>query len=251
MSAPLEPPELTCYRLKDDAPAIIPARLERDWMDATDQRFAYRCTPVSIANSSGWELIMPFSIEATYFGGNQTEGLQVRALDNEHRASDVAVSHFGHGVLSFHPGYVFRTSPGWAIWARGTPNSYRDKIVPLEGLIETDWLSTTFTMNWRFNRTGSVRFNKGEAFCFITLVPHAILDDIQPRLLKLEDTPELKVEHDAFNESRRTFNRDLKVREPNAVAQGWQKHYIRGQPLTGGPTPIYHVTKRRMRAPEE
>jgi hypothetical protein len=251
MSVPIETPEFICYRLKNDAPALIPSRLERDWMDTTNQRFAYRCTPVSIANSSGWELIMPFSIEATYFGGDQTDDLQVRALDNKRRASDVAVSHFGHGVLSFHPGYVFRTSPGWAIWARGTPNSYRDKIVALEGLIETDWLSTTFTMNWRFTRTGSVRFNEGEAFCFITLVPHAVLDDIQPRLLKLEDTPELKVEHDAFNESRRTFNKKLKMLEPSAVAQGWQKHYIRGQPLTGGPKPTYHITKRRMRAPKE
>jgi len=32
-----------------DAPAIIPGRSERDWMDASTQRFAYRCTPLSIS----------------------------------------------------------------------------------------------------------------------------------------------------------------------------------------------------------
>jgi hypothetical protein len=52
-------------------------------------------------------------------------------------------------VLSFHPGYLFRTDPEWAVWCRGAPNSHKDGIVALDGLIETDWLPFFFTMNWR------------------------------------------------------------------------------------------------------
>jgi hypothetical protein len=55
--------------------------------------------------------------------------------------------HFGHGVLTFTTGYMFRTSPGWALWARGSPNAFKDRIVPLEGVVETDWLPFPFTMN--------------------------------------------------------------------------------------------------------
>ena len=32
---------------------IRPAPVERDWMDATNQRFAYRCLPLNIANAYG------------------------------------------------------------------------------------------------------------------------------------------------------------------------------------------------------
>jgi len=30
------------------------ARAARDWMNATDQRYANRCLPMLIANQSGW-----------------------------------------------------------------------------------------------------------------------------------------------------------------------------------------------------
>ena len=33
---------------------LRPAPLERDWMDASGERFAYRCLPLSIANAYGW-----------------------------------------------------------------------------------------------------------------------------------------------------------------------------------------------------
>ena len=61
--------------------------------------------------------------------------------------SRFVISHFGSGVLTFHAGYLFRTPPGWAVWARGAPNTVKDGIVPLDGLVETDWLPFTFTMN--------------------------------------------------------------------------------------------------------
>ena len=35
---------------------IRPAPVERDWMEATGNRFAYRCLPLNIANAYGWEV---------------------------------------------------------------------------------------------------------------------------------------------------------------------------------------------------
>ena len=64
-------PELLCYREYENPPDIIPGRSDRDWMDATHQRFAYRCTPLAVANASGWELVLPFSYSATWNGGPQ------------------------------------------------------------------------------------------------------------------------------------------------------------------------------------
>ncbi len=31
-------------------------------------------------------------------------------------------------------------------------------------------------MNWRFTRPTTVRFDRGEAFCFLVMTPHGMLD---------------------------------------------------------------------------
>ena len=55
----LPAPELVCYRLHPSPPPLVPARSARGWMEETPDRFAYRCTPLSIANASGWEISRP------------------------------------------------------------------------------------------------------------------------------------------------------------------------------------------------
>ena len=69
-------PELACYRVVADAPEIVPARAARAWMDATDQRYAYRCLPLSIANASGWEVLCPVGFEASWRGD---DALRIRS----------------------------------------------------------------------------------------------------------------------------------------------------------------------------
>lgn len=211
-------------------------------MDDTADRFAYRCTPLSIANASGWEITCPESFTATWEGDIAQDGIAVTPNVR------FAVSHFGAGVLTFHPGYLFRTSPGWALWARGAPNADKDGIVPLDGLVETDWLPFTFTMNWRFTRPGTVRFEKGEPFCFVTLFPHALIESVQPQLADLADDPQLKAHHDAWSTDRLAFNAGLASGDPEAVAQQWQRKYMKGEEPSGCPLP-HHRHKRRLAAP--
>lgn len=115
----LDPPELACYRISKDAPAIVPGGSDRRWMDELHQRFAYRCTPLSIANASGWEILNPRRFSASWDGDLSVRGVTVQSDDG----SPAAQSHFGEGVLTFHTGYLFRTNPGWAVWARGVPIS--------------------------------------------------------------------------------------------------------------------------------
>ena len=246
----LGPPGLTCYPLWPDPPALVPARPERAWMDATPERYAYRCIPLSIANSSGWELHMPFAFEAAWYGGAGMEAIQFRSSDP--RVPHFATSHFGGGIITFHTGWLFKTPPGWAVWTRGSPNTGKDGIVPLDGLVETDWLPFPFTMNWRFLKPGVIRFEAGEPFAFLTLVPHAQLDAVQPVVRPLDTDPELKAAFDGWASSRADFAKRLKAREDAAMAEKWQRTYVRGQ---GGPKseagegPMFHLSKRRLKPP--
>ncbi|MEZ0253340.1 MAG: DUF6065 family protein [Methylobacteriaceae bacterium] len=47
-------------------------------------------------------------------------------------------------------------------------------------------------LNGRFTRLGTVRFVKGECFCFIASVPYETFDAICPRIRSFDDAPELK-----------------------------------------------------------
>jgi TetR/AcrR family transcriptional regulator, transcriptional repressor for nem operon len=47
---------------------IRPAPVERDWLEATNQRFAYRCLPLNIANAYGWESLRNADFLAMWWG---------------------------------------------------------------------------------------------------------------------------------------------------------------------------------------
>jgi hypothetical protein len=95
---------------------IRPARVERAWMDATDQRFAYRCLPLNIANAFGWEILCPSGFTAAWDGGRGLESIQVHP---EPGTAVPALSHFMHGILTFHVRCLFRTEPGYDLMVQG------------------------------------------------------------------------------------------------------------------------------------
>ena len=245
-------PDLVAYRIFHTAPELVPAEDGRAWMDETPNRFAHRCTPMKVANGTGWELLCPDDFSATWTGGQGKDAITITAADPARQGHvDAAVqSHFGNAILTFQTGYLFRTAPGWALWVRGAPNHPTSNIQPLEGIVETDWLPLTFTVNWRFSYPGTVRFHKGDRFAFLTPVAHAVLSAVQPRIRRLEDDPELKASFEKWSTSRTQFNAGLEAREPDAVRQGWQKHYHRGD-ARGGPAPLFHVARRRMKWPRD
>jgi hypothetical protein len=237
---------LQFYRLHPNAPDLRPGRSERAWMNETNERYAYRCVPLSIANASGWELLLPASFEATWDGGAAKESIALKGLCGEAVDSQIVNSHFGHGVLTFHTGYILRTDPDWGVWCRGAPNEAKDGIAPLDGLVETDWLPFPFTMNWRFTRPCTVRFAKDEVFCFIMPVAHMALEDMKPEILYLDDAPELKEEYSAWSKSRSAFLKNLQAGDAQTVQEAWQRFYVRGATATGKRAPASHRAKRRL-----
>jgi len=74
---------------------LEPAPADRDWMDQTHQRYAYRCLPLVIANQAGWIIRNPLDFSVRWNGGNQLDDLKIRFPRGvpETRIR----SHFGHG----------------------------------------------------------------------------------------------------------------------------------------------------------
>ena len=220
-------------------------------MDETHLRFAYRCLPLTIANAMGWELLLPATVSAEWNGGSNLSDITVASGDPAWKAEQLALSHFGHGVLTFPINYLFRTEPGIALWARGSPNWPKDGIAPLDGIIETDWLPFTFTMNWQFTRAGRITFEKDEPFCFITPMAYRSLEQVTPEIVALADAPEMAAQFQAYRDARLNFNAGLTRNDPVIAKQGWQKWYMRGESPFGGETNPRHISKLSLAEPIE
>lgn len=197
----------------------------------------------------GWEILCPAGIKAEWNGGEGLDDIKIEVDAPEWDNHRLAASHFGHGVLTFQVGYLFRTDPGVAIWARGIPNLAKDGIAPLDGIIETDWIPFTFTMNWRFTRPGVVAFEKDEPFCFITLIGYRGLEAVDPEIVMLDDAPDIRDRYEAMKASRNKFNENLKNNDPLTVKEGWQKWYFRGEAPSTKATE-HHASKIKLTVPK-
>lgn len=237
---------LIAYRL-DDRPLLIrPAPIDRDWMDATVDRFAYRCLPLNIANGHGWELLSPVGFAAGWTGGADLGSV---VIQGDGGATPPAVSHFGNGILTFHIPVLFRTDPGQDLWIQGPVNRPKDGIYPLTGVVETDWAVSTFTMNWVFTRPGILlRFEAGEPICHLFPIGRGELERVEPRAVSIEDAPDLKRGYEGWSASRSDFNTTLKASGSEAQAQGWQKSYFRGETADGSAAAdATHRTRIRLK----
>lgn len=132
----------------------------------------------------GWEILCPVSFSACWTGGLELGDIKVNC---DGAPQHKPVSHFGSGILTIDVGYLSRTDPGFSLFVTGPSNMRQDAIAPLSGVIETDWSSCSFTMNWVFTRPNSaVRFEKGEPFCAFIPVPGNLLNEVEPEIRALD-----------------------------------------------------------------
>jgi hypothetical protein len=239
-------PKLIAYRIRSWPPMrIVVAPAGRDWMDATPNRFANRCLPLRIAAQAGWFILNSHALRVTWNGGNQKSDIEIESLDGEE--VDFASSHFGSGILTWNLPFLFRTSPGYNLQVRGPANWPKDGAYPLEGIVETDWLESTFTMNWKLTRADlPVIFEADEPICMIVPRRRGELEAFEPEVREIGEEPSLAEAYERWSQSRTNFNRDLEVAGSEAQKKGWQKDYVRGMTV-GGARAKEHQTKLKLR----
>jgi hypothetical protein len=224
---------ITAYSLHANQPSDVfpePAPIARDWMDGAHQRHPYRCLPLVIANQCGWVLRNPVGFSAYWYGGANKEDVELRFDTPDNRV----LSHFGSGVVTFTIPFLFRTPPGINLWVKGPANWVKDGVQALEGVVEADWLASTFTMNWKMTRVCEwVRFEKGEPFCMLVPVPRGLVESLVPKVAPITGNPELEAQYKKWEASRSGFLVGLNERDPQAVAKGWQKDYFQGKTPDG------------------
>jgi hypothetical protein len=206
---------------------LIPAPKTRQWMDQTQQRYAYRCLPLALANQAGWMICNPASFCVRWNGGPDVRDT-VLVFDDA-TPDDRISSLFEHGTITFNLPYLIRTPPDINLWVKGPANWPRDGIQALEGIVETDWTSASFTMNWKLTRPQHlVRFERGEPICLIVPYPRGLLDELVPRFEPLSQNAELADSFRRWSTDRDEFHRRMAANDPEVLERGWQKDYFQG-----------------------
>jgi Family of unknown function (DUF6065) len=239
-------PRLTAYALDDWAIQIVPASAEREWMSSTDQRFANRCLPMLIANQSGWLLLNNLPFRALWTGGDGADSLTVSYERRD--GPPLAGSHFGYGLITWTIPYLFRTSPGYNLLARGPANCPKDAAYALEGVVETDWAASTFTMNWKITRPFTpIRFEAQEPICMIVPQRRGELEEFAPEIRPIDGNPELQEQYQAWSSSRDRFLQTLGSSGRDGRAPRWQRDYFQGRHVGSDRSQPEHQTRLDVR----
>jgi Family of unknown function (DUF6065) len=233
--APADPdgPVLIAYRTSQWPPLrLARASSQRRWMAADQVHHAIRCLPLLIANQAGWMILNSHALQVTWTGREEVPSLTIDYLQGY--APYPAVSHFGHGILTWNIPFLFETPPGYNLLVRGPANWPKDGACPLEGIVETDWSVAPFTMNWKLTRPGvPVTFDKGEPIGMIVPQRRGELEAFRPQIRDLDSEPEVARWYRQWVESRQGFLADLKVPGSLAARTALQKHYLQGMAPDG------------------
>ena len=238
----------TAFQVTEDAPGwrISPASYQRQLMDDTPGRGAYRCLPLSMANQAGWFVHSPFSFRAVWNGGVGMDAITLTFPENADKAALTVLSHFGCGIVTFRLPFLFRTPPGIGLLVRGAPNWPVINFAALEGLVETDWNPATFTMNWKIMEPNrEVQFEKEWPVCFIQPFDLNLPEKLVTERKPVRECPGTEQDYRAWWKSRQ----DFLLSEAKDRGE-WQKDYFQGVDAEGANVKT-HRTNFRLAKFEE
>jgi len=249
--------ELTIYQIVDDAMLKQNradgsgwdwcwADWQRDWMDATPVRFAYRCLPLTIANQTGLWITNPVGFTATWRGHESPGNIDFQFDASTDVWKKWISNEFGLGIITWNTPFLFRTKPeGSRLLVCGPANVFKANAHPLTAIIESDWITMSFTMNWKIMKPEeSVRFEVGEPlFQAIPLLSNACLDleGASVTYKRIDDDPEVALAYRDWDRSRIRFMERSKA--GGVKPDEWQRDYFLGRDASGRHVAPVHMTK--------
>ena len=135
---------------KDNGPVanIEPLSAKRDWMEATFDKHAYRCLPVTLTNQLGWAISFPEDITFMWDGQISTSGEHVKVLAGEKYVQ----TGRGQATVSFETGLVFRTPENYSLLTYNVPNMFMEGISPYTTIISSSFFEGPLPVAWKVTK---------------------------------------------------------------------------------------------------
>lgn len=215
---------------------ITPTTIKRDWMSANNNH-AYSCIPMNVANQYGWTCHSMDKFTATWDGGSSVNSIKIESNYNK----EIATSHFADGILTVLTDFVIKTPKNISIYVRGITNSNKPNIYPLDGIVETDWLPFTFTMNYKFHTPGSVTFEKDEPLFMFFPIERKFIEKFKIEQNIMNSNPELFREYKKYQNARK--------QKLQGKSSGKQKFYLSGKVVDEKKNITNHQSKLNLHNP--
>jgi hypothetical protein len=217
---------------------IAPLHRKRDWMNLTQDAYAYQCMPLNIANDYGWAVLSPTQFTAEWDGTEELNAVKIKYEDDSY---DFAHSHFGHGVLTISVDFVIRTSKEISIYIRGIPNEAVDGLQPLDAIVETDWLPFTFTYNYKFLKPCKIRFEKDEPLFSFFPIKRGDIESYEILSQKIESDKRFYSEYLKYSDSRQLYLDNMDDQE---IALKTQRYYSNAKDPDGNKYDVVNHIKK-------
>lgn len=133
---------LKAYKRHDDALIIEPLKVQRDWMDDTPGKHAYRCYPVTTANTVGWTLSVPYDISFIWDGINDTSGDHIEVI----KGIENTYTGRGQSSLSINSGIILTSEQDISVLTITPQNYFYQDFEVISSLISTSFLRTEFPL---------------------------------------------------------------------------------------------------------
>jgi hypothetical protein len=140
---------ITVYKHKNHPVKIEQTQIQRDWMEMTIDRHAYRCFPVSLVNTLGWSISFNEDIEFIWDGISDTTEHHVKILKGP---EGVCNTQRGNATISFYTGLYFKTEEDMSIISIVPPNYFIDGATPFTSVITTSFFEDAYPVAWRVTR---------------------------------------------------------------------------------------------------
>ena len=128
---------------------IEQTKIQRNWMDKTVDRHAYKCFPVSFANTIGWSISFLDDIEFIWDGISDSNPDHVKIIKS---GANICDADRGNATISFNTGLIFKTDSDMSILSIVPPNYFIDGAIPFTSIISTSFYQKPYPVAWKITK---------------------------------------------------------------------------------------------------
>ena len=153
---------------------------KRDWFTP----HFYKCLPLAIGNMQGFVFSLPYTISVIWNGGNNLEDVSINFYDDFEPYKNYnfiyPTSHFGSGILTLNFPVTLKTPPGINLMTISPPNFPLPGLSPMTGVIETDNIRFSFTLNLKIDLPNvNITINPNTPLVGIIPIPRYFCDSFE------------------------------------------------------------------------
>jgi len=227
-------------KYEDSVINISPMSIKRDWMDATPEKHAYRCFPVTQANMVGWNLFCDKDIEFVWNGITDTSSDNVQIT----KGKEFTYTGRGQSTVSFNTGLTFRTDENISLLTINPVNYFNDDFETMSSVISTSWLDVGFPLAIKA-RTANKNILIKAGTPLATIIPISLtqMDNTSINIIDYTDVDNKRQEaHKSYGEASQKINQSGQWTD-------WYRDAVneKGESLGKHETKVLHlsVTDRR------